>query len=614
MKTNKMFRFKWKVTIFTIISLLLSVGTAFATAPDSTLQQTTTLTSTAYTGVTYTGYMNGESFQQDGIITYNGWQYAAYWNSAKHVNISRRQLPSGNWQNIELTDYTSTVNDSHNTISMGISAGDGSIHLAFDHHDSNLHYRVSTTGLASNPGAASWTASDFGAVTSNLTGTSITSVTYPQFISAPGGKLQLAFRVGASGAGDEVLYEYSSGTWTNIGKFIDGTTLNNNAYLFGIEYDGAGVLHTTWTWRETPDANTNHDIMYAYSTDQGRTWKDNAGATIAVSGSTFINSNTTSAKVVTIAQNRGLMNQESQVVDSNGIVHIVASHLPDNVASTTNFALNRDNSVVIHYYRNTSGTWVKQNTIYKEENNRSDIVVDSNNNVYIVVPNDYTKTIRVISASKASGWTDWEVKYQTSAIHFSDPLIDHARIKAENVLSFYAPQNASGNILVYDLNVGSTYTANLQDLALYDAVTASSTYETANWGLTKVTDGGRSTVSNSNGWTSSSNLTTNHTEWVKVDLGLSTSISKVDLYPRNDGVNTGYGFPINFTIDVSQDNVTWTSVVTKTNYSLPTGTAQSFAFPTQNARYVRVNGTSLRANPNDGNTYRMQLAEFEVYQ
>lgn len=151
------------------------------------------------------------------------------------------------------------------------------------------------------------------------------------------------------------------------------------------------------------------------------------------------------------------------------------------------------------------------------------------------------------------------------------------------------------------------------NLALNKTVSAFSSYEQSGWGKAKAVDGERSAISGAKGWTSANSLTVNHTEWVSVDLAASYSINKVDLYPRNDGADTGYGFPIDFTIQVSTDNTNWTTVITRTGYTLPGGTVQSFSFSNQNARYVKIEGTSLRQNPNDSNQYRMQFAEIEVY-
>ncbi len=154
---------------------------------------------------------------------------------------------------------------------------------------------------------------------------------------------------------------------------------------------------------------------------------------------------------------------------------------------------------------------------------------------------------------------------------------------------------------------------NTGNKAFNKTVTASSAINDSNWKTTSAVDGQRSSVAGGMGWTSNNSTSTNHTEWIQVDLGSASSISKVDLYPRNDSTNTGYGFPVDFTIQVSTDNTGWTTVVTRTAYALPAGTAQSFEFNAINARYVKINGTSLRQNPNDGNLYRMQFAELEVF-
>jgi hypothetical protein len=151
------------------------------------------------------------------------------------------------------------------------------------------------------------------------------------------------------------------------------------------------------------------------------------------------------------------------------------------------------------------------------------------------------------------------------------------------------------------------------NLALNKIITASSSIENYGWYKVAAVDGQRSAVSGAMGWTSDNSIATNHTEWVTVDLGASNTVNKVDLYPRNDSGNVGYGFPIDFTISTSPDNTNWTTVITRTGYAQPGGTVQSFTFSNQTARYIKVQGTSLRANPSDSNSYRMQFAEIEVY-
>ncbi|GGD49717.1 discoidin domain-containing protein [Paenibacillus nasutitermitis] len=150
---------------------------------------------------------------------------------------------------------------------------------------------------------------------------------------------------------------------------------------------------------------------------------------------------------------------------------------------------------------------------------------------------------------------------------------------------------------------------NQVNVALNKTVTASSSVENFGWAKTSVVDGQTNSTSSSMGWSSSSSNTVNHTEWVKVDLGAVSAIHHINLYSRSDEL--GRNFPVDFTIQTSTDNTTWTTVAARTNYTLPAAAKQSFSFATGNARYVKIEGTNLRMAPN--NTYNMAFAEIEVY-
>jgi hypothetical protein len=437
----------------TVVLVVAGPVPAAAAAPTVSHAGTTAVTTAGRTAVSYSGLMNGESFQQDGITTFNGWQYTTFWDESGHVNISRRQLPAGGWQNVRLTDYRTTSTDSHNVICIGISPQDGSIHLAFDMHSDRLRYRRSVTGLATSPGTASWTAAGFGAVQNSLAGTAMPTVTYPQFLAAPDGALQMAIRTGVSGNGDEVLYEYRSGAWTYVGEFIDGTTFDNNPYLFGIEYDGEGLLHATWTVRDTSDGSSNHDMFYAYSRDRGRTWRDNAGTVVATAGSDPLDSGAAGLRVWPNSRNRAVMNQESQVVDATGVVHVLSSHLPPNTPSITDFNVARNSAVLVHYWRDkATKRWNQRYLGYTEGLSRGDIAVDSRDNLYVVSGHSGTGVLQIATASKASGWSDWTVQSRSAPDHMSDPLIDHPRLKAQNVLSVFTPRRGGSRIEVQDWN------------------------------------------------------------------------------------------------------------------------------------------------------------------
>lgn len=120
--------------------------------------------------------LNGESFQQDALATFNGFQYAAFYgstadanvNTTRHVSVARRPLSgtgSSTWETLTLTDYDQTLDDGHDIISLGICHNDGTIHLSFDQHNNPLNYRLSKTGVALNPTSTKWDASIFGNVT-----------------------------------------------------------------------------------------------------------------------------------------------------------------------------------------------------------------------------------------------------------------------------------------------------------------------------------------------------------------------------------------------------------------------------------------------------------------
>ena len=422
------------------------------TTPGITKDSEVLLTNAGLAIVSYGGFLNGESFQQDGIVSHSGYQYAAFWNSSRHVVMARRALPSGAWSTFEFTDYSLSADDAHNTISIGICLGDGTLHLSFDHHSNNLHYRKSVAGIVTNPATATWAASSFSAVTSNLVGsTTVTLVTYPRFVTEPdGNKMLFEARIGTSGSGDEYLWEYDGAThaWTSLGMYVYGTGDSINAYPHGLSYTRGGArLHMSWCWRETPDASTNHDLLYIYSDDHGRTWKNNSGATVASTGTSFVSKNSSGIKVWTINQNRGLINQEHMAVDATGRVHVLLSHMPDAQADDADFTSARGKSQFFDYWRNASGTWTRVGMgLPVVASFRGKLAISSSNNVYAVLPD-----LRIAAASVASSFASWTVLDSTdSGRFFSDPLIDMARLATEDKLTVFYPQKNSSNITVLD--------------------------------------------------------------------------------------------------------------------------------------------------------------------
>jgi len=88
---------------------------------------------------------------------------------------------------------------------------------------------------------------------------------------------------------------------------------------------------------------TNHDMMYAYSDDLGKTWRNTRGVSIATAGSNPITPSSGGVTVYDIPQNSGILNQEGQTVDDRGRVHVLNRESRDGGFKW------------YHYWRDTNG-------------------------------------------------------------------------------------------------------------------------------------------------------------------------------------------------------------------------------------------------------------------
>ncbi|TFY81680.1 hypothetical protein EWM64_g2333, partial [Hericium alpestre] len=167
--------------------------------------------------------------------------------------------------------------------------------------------------------------------------------------------------IGRSGLGDDWLYAYSAGTgWELIGKYLEG--VNNNAYINGLDFNSQGDLITTWTYRDYVNdtgqnvavqagpngPENNHDMDFAYSSDLGRTWRNNWGQKVAdLSEQSPIIPVSAGITMFSISKYGGILNQEAQAVDHEGRVHV----------------LNRENTTGVeqwyHYWRSTTSDWTR---------------------------------------------------------------------------------------------------------------------------------------------------------------------------------------------------------------------------------------------------------------
>lgn len=209
--------------------------------------------------------VNTTVFRNNSLVTQGDEQYISYYDAEGFLVLGKRKLDSEQWI-LHRTQYKGIVKDAHNIISMMLD-GDGYIHVAFDHHGHKLNYCRSIAPYSLVLGEKK-----------SMTGVNEEDVTYPEFYTLAGGDLLFAYRSGASGRGNLVMNRYSieDKKWTRVQDvLIDGEN-KRNAY-WQLYVDEQGTIHLSWVWRETWLVETNHDLCYARSSDNGVTWYKSNG-------------------------------------------------------------------------------------------------------------------------------------------------------------------------------------------------------------------------------------------------------------------------------------------------------------------------------------------------
>jgi hypothetical protein len=249
--------------------------------------------------------VNATLFRVNSVVSHEGYQYVAYYDSAANVVLAKRKLGKRKWE-IRKTQYTGNVLDAHNVISIMVD-GDGYLHMAWDHHGHPLHYCRSIAPGSLQMGE--W---------ETMIGSGEDKVTYTEFYRMPSGDLVFAYRDGSSGNGNLTLnrYDLRSRKWRRLhDTLIDGEG-SRNAY-WQIHVGSSGSIHLSWVWREHFNVETNHDMCYAVSRDGGETWQTSNGEKYALPIT-----RQTAEYAARIPQNSDLINQTSMTADELGNPYI----------------------------------------------------------------------------------------------------------------------------------------------------------------------------------------------------------------------------------------------------------------------------------------------------
>jgi hypothetical protein len=311
-------------------------------------------------------------------------------------------------------------------------------------------------GIAQHPEDFSWEAKHFSSTLSSLPGLPNETdlfgyITYPRF-GPLGNNLWFSFRTGKAGLGDDHLcvYQPETGDYALLGTNLKG--VQNNPYIHGIDYRNSR-LYVTWVYRgfvwyegwDDPldtkhkqqrgpnSAENNHNICFAYSDDDGRTWRNGAGEQIAdLSKGESITPDSPGIVAFEIPKGSGLTNQESQAVDHDGGVHILNR---DKVDGEQRWK---------QYYRSPDGKWTQHALPHVKGvfgGKRGRLAVSKDGDLYLILPDNETPTLSILKASKKSKYSEYELVWKGDGFPPTEPLVDTTRLDYDNVLSVFTRKN-----------------------------------------------------------------------------------------------------------------------------------------------------------------------------
>lgn len=182
----------------------------------------------------------------------------AYYDANRQLTVASRPRAAPAWVYHKLDSWTGW--DSHNYIAMSLDSL-GQIHIVANlHGDPLVYYRSTQAGDVRT----------LARVSMMVETAAERRMTYPIFLRDAGGRLIMKYRDGQSGNGNEVynVYDAATRSWKHLlsTPLTDGEG-HRNAYFVGPRLGPDGWFHLAWVWRESPMAESNHDLSYAKSRD-----------------------------------------------------------------------------------------------------------------------------------------------------------------------------------------------------------------------------------------------------------------------------------------------------------------------------------------------------------
>lgn len=235
-------------------------------------------------------------------------------------------------------------------------------------------------------------------------------------------------------------YDTKTGKWSRVHDvLIDGEGARNAYWQLCLGDDGA--LHLSWVWRESWLVETNHDLCYARSTDDGLTWQRSDGTTY-----TLPITQATAEVAWRIPQKSELINQTSMAANADGLP-MIATYWREQGDSVPQFRLvefdgkqwRMQQVGERHTPFSLSGGGTKMIPI-----SRPRIAADGNEVFYIF--RDSERDSRVTIAHRAADSDNWTFTDMTLFnVGAWEPTFDTALWRDKHKLSIYVQKTGQGD-------------------------------------------------------------------------------------------------------------------------------------------------------------------------
>ena len=424
-------------------------------------------------------YFFGKNISAHGdcIKTYKEYVFMTWYRGGKadrHVMLTRYNTTTGTMATIEFphrhTGYQNRywIGESHNTIAVGVSPLNGTIHLLYDMHsydnnrpsdgslsDDYFRYSFSIADAASLPDA-DFTLDKFVKNSSggykhlSLNGgvdyANFSALTYPKFFLNTSGDLFMYMREGGNNNGAYKFSKYNAttATWSNFTPFnILNARSRGSAFNWGLYGDIKYVNGKMRIGFQRRSSNNNdkyqyqNGVYYAYSDDQNgfTDWKNHQGEgfNLPLIDADFIKVMEPGDYVQgTNANSLNIVGGFDWTVTEKGDVHIIST-VKDNQFNVTKN---------LHTYKPAGAT----NFITSEDFSGAEEIYTSGDNIYII-----GLTGGRVFVEKAEGGTNNFTRvYQAT----SGKVFDHGQIYIANgKLYYYLMQQGSGNALPLYLQI-----------------------------------------------------------------------------------------------------------------------------------------------------------------